>query len=99
MIMLLPLYYTSQCDPLESGVNVCKEIDARSDFEQLTMANVPPHYQLAVSNNGTIDALNETTSILLDSNYSITVENYNYTLDDIDLFSIRLTWIWGITGE
>eukprot|EP00533_Pseudo-nitzschia_delicatissima_P009379 CAMPEP_0116084330 /NCGR_PEP_ID=MMETSP0327-20121206/3747_1 /TAXON_ID=44447 /ORGANISM="Pseudo-nitzschia delicatissima, Strain B596" /LENGTH=1201 /DNA_ID=CAMNT_0003575273 /DNA_START=88 /DNA_END=3693 /DNA_ORIENTATION=+ len=85
MFMLLPLYYTSVCNPLLSGVNVCRELAELTDFEQLTIANVVPHYRMEiVLQNGTTEALNPYYN--------------NQTLNDLDLInSIKWNWLPNIT--
>eukprot|EP00531_Pseudo-nitzschia_arenysensis_P017328 CAMPEP_0116148558 /NCGR_PEP_ID=MMETSP0329-20121206/18442_1 /TAXON_ID=697910 /ORGANISM="Pseudo-nitzschia arenysensis, Strain B593" /LENGTH=1181 /DNA_ID=CAMNT_0003644741 /DNA_START=112 /DNA_END=3657 /DNA_ORIENTATION=- len=85
VLLLLPLYYTSGCNALLSGHNVCKDMAALSDFEKLTIANVVPHYQMEiVLQNGTTEALNPYYN--------------NATLNDLNLVnSIKWRWIPNIT--
>ena len=109
MLLLLPMYYTSPCMPQVSGVRLCNEINGLSDFEQITIANVVPHFRVkAVSENGTTTRLDEylnTTGAELDqflnnNTTTTTGNNGDFKLEDFDLInSIRFRWISGISGE
>ena len=40
MLLLLPLFYTSECDPFKVGRKTCEIYANNTDFEKLTIANV-----------------------------------------------------------
>mmetsp|Transcript_6267 Transcript_6267/g.15804 ORF Transcript_6267/g.15804 Transcript_6267/m.15804 type:complete len:1341 (-) Transcript_6267:79-4101(-) len=64
MFMLLPLFITTTCDPIELGVSSCINQQNLTNFEMTTIANVP-----ALTFNGVNDTeiqINETTSITLE---------------------------------
>ena len=87
--MLLPLYYTAECDPLKVGRPRCQEVSQNTDFEQLTIANVLPAYstEIIYKKNGT-----EAT---------IQADYLNSTdLNEIDLLQ-TVSWSWtnGVTGK
>jgi hypothetical protein len=42
LVITLPLNYTAPCDPLRQGVSVCANITDLTNFEQTTLANIPP---------------------------------------------------------
>jgi hypothetical protein len=92
--MLLPLYYTAECDPLKVGRPICRGISQNTDFEQLTIANVVPEYSTVIiyTKNGTS----------VDVSTAATQANYlNSTdLNDIDLLQ-TVSWSWtnGVTGK
>ena len=90
MVVLLPLYYTVQCDPWRSSPDVCVAHSQNTDFEQLTIANVVPQYSSdIVFLNGS--SVNSTS----DNAY------YNTTFfSNVDIIkSVNWQWEWGITGE
>jgi hypothetical protein len=65
MFMLLPLFVTTTCDPIELGLESCINQQNLTSFEMTTIANVPA---LAFNGaNGTVQIqINETTTIVLD---------------------------------
>ena len=92
--MLLPLYYTAECDPLKVGRPRCQEISQNTDFEQLTIANVVPEYstEIIYKKNGTSVDLSDAS---IPANYLNSTD-----LNDIDLLQ-TISWSWtnGVTGE
>lgn len=92
--MLLPLYYTAECDPLKVGRPRCQEISQNTDFEQLTIANVLPAYstEIIYKKNGTSVDLSDAS---IPANYLNSTD-----LNDIDLLQ-TISWSWtnGVTGE
>ena len=92
MVLLLPMYYTVQCNPLKNGRAFCAGHALLTDFEQLTIANVLPQTTSEiVFTNGTTVAQNNTY---------FTASFNNETLSDIDVInSAQMQWISGITGE
>ena len=92
--MLLPLYYTAECDPLKVGRPRCQEVSQNTDFEQLTIANVVPEYSTEIfyKKNGTSVDLSDAS---IPANYLNSTD-----LNDIDLLQ-TISWSWtnGVTGE
>ncbi|MGK3738911.1 MAG: hypothetical protein ACI8RD_003743 [Bacillariaceae sp.] len=89
IVLLLPLYYTAECDPLKVGQPICQGHSENTDFEQLTIMNVLPQYSTdIITNNGTsVDA--------------IEADYLNITdLNDINLMQTAI-WSWtnGVTGK
>eukprot|EP00536_Pseudo-nitzschia_multiseries_P004604 jgi/Psemu1/253742/estExt_Genewise1Plus.C_770053 len=89
MMILLPLYYTSRCDPLVIGPDFCDQHARLTDFEQLTIANVLPQAKSEiVYTNG--------TKVEYTNPYYIVY--FNQSLDDIDIInSLKIRWSPGIT--
>ena len=86
------MYWTSPCDTMQSGANVCNDFENHTDFERLTMANVVPHHEInAVFPNGTTN--DDLFLNLRDNPY------YNQTLDFNLIQVIEWNWMPGITGE
>jgi hypothetical protein len=65
MFMLLPLFITSTCDPIELGLQSCINQQNLTSFEQTTIANVP-----ALSFN----PVNATVKVQLNETYSIVLQ-------------------------
>lgn len=108
LLFLLPMYYTSPCSPQVSGLYVCNELRGLSDFEQLTIANVVPHFRVkAVSENGTTTLLDEylitnniTNGTDVEFNEFSETGTDQVKLEDINLInSLRWRWLSGISGE
>mmetsp|Transcript_37114 Transcript_37114/g.42454 ORF Transcript_37114/g.42454 Transcript_37114/m.42454 type:complete len:1352 (+) Transcript_37114:147-4202(+) len=87
MVMLLPLYYTAQCDPLRVSRIKCEEHSQNTDFERLTIMNVvADYYTDIVFSNGT------TTSQKQSMEASYRNES---TINFIDYDLLRtMTWTW-----
>ena len=86
--VLVPVYYTSTCDIFISGIDACKRIENNTDFEKLTVANIPSSYEIKIVNeNGTLEAVTAATNFT------------NPALPDNIIKSITLQWIEGITGR
>lgn len=64
MFMLLPLFVTTTCDPIELGLQSCINQQNLTDFEKTTIANVPA---LAFNpiNSTTIVTINDTQTVIL----------------------------------
>ena len=92
--MLLPLYYTAQCDPLRVGRITCEEHSQNTDFERLTIMNVvADYYTDIVFSNGTTTTQEQS----MDASY-----RNESTINFIDYDLLRtMTWTWtlGVTGE
>jgi hypothetical protein len=65
MFFLLPLYYTTKCDPLLMGLDTCQSQANLTDFAKLTIANVPVFQFSPLLNGTTAIVVNETYSIIL----------------------------------
>ena len=92
MMVLLPLYYTVQCDPWRSGLDACEVQAGNTDFEQLTIENVVPYYTTEKKFQ------NGSSSMAIESPNN---PHYNITsLVDIDIIN-AMDWKWevGVTGE
>lgn len=84
MLLLLPLYATVPCDPYNLGLNSCISQANLTDFEALTIANVPsiefdPY-------------LNQTTAIVINGTYTIIVQPRTSPLSP-------WRWINGLSGR
>ena len=83
MILMLPLYWTSECHPEQSGEKVCADFENHTDFEKLTMANVVPHHE--------VTAVNENGTVIPNSNYTLG----DFRLINV----IEWNWIPAVTGK
>ncbi|KAG7355019.1 protein of unknown function DUF221-domain containing protein [Nitzschia inconspicua] len=66
VVLLLPLYYTTACDPLMLGLQTCLNQMNLTDFEQLTIANVPPYSFSPLLNGTTAIQINGSSVVLMD---------------------------------
>ena len=91
IVVLLPLYEMTPCDPLQIGEDLCQSLSNNTDFEKLTIANVPPHRRIdsVKFDNGTKMEL-------------VSLDKVGTNLSDINVVEVFMTyelqWIPGITG-
>jgi len=83
MFMLLPLYYSTKCDPIQLGLQTCLNQLNLTDFEQTTISNVP---QFDFN-----PLLNSTTAVVIN-------ETYTFIIEPRDPYKTRL-WVPGLTGR
>jgi hypothetical protein len=84
VFLLLPLYRTTKCDPLMLGLQTCLNQLNLTDFEQLTIANVPTYSFSPVLNGTTAIQIGNTTTIVLEAR---------------DNPLVGKIWIPGLTGR
>ncbi|KAL3911206.1 MAG: hypothetical protein SGARI_001753, partial [Bacillariaceae sp.] len=84
LFVLMPLYKTAGCDPQTLGLETCLNQQNLTDFEQLTIANVPPYSFSPL--------LNGTTAIVINGTYTVIVGQRENPL-------AGLLWVPGLTGR
>jgi hypothetical protein len=84
VFILMPLYKTTGCDPQTLGLDTCLQQANLTDFEQLTIANVPPYSFSPL--------LNGTTAVVINGTTTVIIGQRDNPLDD-------LVWVPGLTGR
>lgn len=84
MLWLMPLFYTVACDPVNLGLMSCINQTNLTDFEVLTIANVPDRSINPV--------LNQTTAIVINETFTI-------VLQPRDTDTTQWSWIPGLSGR
>jgi hypothetical protein len=79
MVVLLPLYYTTKCDPLLMGLDTCQAQANLTDYERSTIANVPV-FEFNPLLNGTVAiVVNGTYKIVLEPTTTNPYANQHWT--------------------
>jgi hypothetical protein len=84
MLWLLPLFYTVSCDPVNLGLASCINQTNLTDFEALTIANVPDRSVNPI--------LNQTIAVVIN-------ETFTVVLQPRDTSASEWSWIEGLSGR